>query len=262
MRQAKPSNILLLTISLAWPNCAAPLHAQSTDEAVEAALVAVHPHDRVVQPVDDSQSVSLDGNTLPQALTAYETGRLDGERRLERMLLTLKPDPAQQSALDELTAAQQDPASPLYRQWLTPEIYAEHFGASTGDIEQVQNWLERFGLQIDEVAASHRALFFSGTVAQVEAAFQTTMRSYRISGENHIANASDPLIPAALAPVVGGVVSLHDFFSAPQHNAIRVSPEYTSASAHFLSPDDFATIYDVSSLYRQAVDGTGRRSGS
>src|SRR5208282_875027 len=122
-------------ISLACMCGAAPLSAQSSDEIVETALVSVHPHERIVQPVNDSQRVPLDGNTPPQALPAYETGTLDRGRGLERMLLTLKPDPAQQSALDELTAAQQDQASPLYRQWLSPELYAEHFGASAGDIE-------------------------------------------------------------------------------------------------------------------------------
>ena len=180
------------------------------------------------------------------------------------MLLVLKPDPAQQSALDALTAAQQDPTSPLYHQWLTPEVYAEHFGASSADIEEVQSWLERNGFQVEEIAASHQALVFSGTAAQVESAFQTTMRTYRIAGQQHIANASDPMIPAALAPVVVGVVSLHDVFSAPQHTApikakssYTVKPEYTAGTAHYLSPADYATIYDISSLYHQAYDGAG-----
>jgi hypothetical protein len=113
MRQAKPSDFLLFSIFLACVCGSARFCAQSNDEAVEAALVSVHPRDRVVQPVDDSQRVSLDGDTLPQALPAYQIGTLDGGRRLEHMLLTLKLDPPQQSALDELTAAQQNPASPL-----------------------------------------------------------------------------------------------------------------------------------------------------
>jgi pseudomonalisin len=233
-------------------------------EAVEAALVSVTPHNRIAQPVEDNQRVSLEGNTLPSALPAYETGAVDGGKRFDRMLLVLKPDPAQQSALDALTVAQQDSTSPLYHQWLTPEAYAEHFGASSADIEQVQSWLERNGFQVEEIAASHQALIFSGTAAQVELAFQTTLRTYRIAGQKHIANASDPMVPEALAPVVAGVVSLHDVFSAPQHTTpikakagYTVKPEYTSGSAHYLSPADYATIYDISSLYHQAYDGTG-----
>src|SRR5271170_5910014 len=194
MPQARRSGFLSPIFLVASIFTSGLLHAQSSMEAVETALVSVAPHNRIMQPVEDSQRVSLDGNTLPSALPAYETGPVDGDKRFGRMLLVLKPDPAQQAALDALTAAQQDPASPLYHQWLTPETYAEHFGASTADIEQLQNWLERNGFQVEEIAASRQALVFSGTAAQVESAFQTTMNTYRIAGREHMANASDPTV--------------------------------------------------------------------
>src|SRR5271163_4869269 len=191
MPLARPSHLFLPTILFASTFTSAPLYAQSNAEAVPSALAFVTPRDRVVQPVEDNQRISLEGNTLPAALPAYETGSVDGSKRFDRMVLVLKPDPVQKAALDVLTAAQQNPASPLYHQWLTPEIYAEHFGVSAADIEQVQNWLERNGLQVEEVPASHQALVFSGTSEQVESAFQTTMKTYRIAGQEHIANASD-----------------------------------------------------------------------
>jgi pseudomonalisin len=181
-------------------------------------------------------------------------GSVNGGRRLDRIVLVLKPDATQQAALDALVQQQQDPKSPLYHAWLTPESYAEHFGVSNADIEQVESWLDRNGFQLDEVPASRRAVIFSGTAAQVEAAFQTTLRTYWIGGETHIANAADPSVPAALATVIEGVASLHDVFSAPQH---RSAPAFTTGGAHYLSPADFATIYDANSLYNQAYDGSG-----
>jgi hypothetical protein len=219
MPRAKPSHLLLPVILLAATFPAAPLHAQSNAEAMESALISVTPHDRILDSVDDNQRVFVEGNTLPAALPALETGNVDGGKRFDRMVLVLKPDPEQEAVLDALTAAQQDSGSPLYHQWLTPETYAEHFDVSTADIEQVQSWLERNGFQVEEVAASRQTVVFSGTSAQVESAFQTTMKTYSIGGQKHIANASDPMIPAALAPVVAGVASLHDVFSAPQHTA-------------------------------------------
>ncbi|HEV2689685.1 MAG TPA: S53 family peptidase, partial [Bryobacteraceae bacterium] len=70
------------------------------------------------------------------------------------------------------------------------------------------------------------------------------------------ANASDPEIPQALAPVVRGIVSMHDFRSAPMH---VTAPAYTlSNGAHMLMPQDWNTIYDVAPLYRQGLDGTGQ----
>jgi hypothetical protein len=52
---------------------------------------------------------------------------------------------------------------------------------------------------------------FSGTAGQVRESFHTEMHQLSVNGEKHIANMSDPRIPAALAPAVKGVVSLNDF---------------------------------------------------
>ncbi len=57
-------------------------------------------------------------------------------------------------------------------------------------------------------------------------------------------------------------MSLHDFRSQPQHNltrpALESSPEFTSGSAHYLSPADFATIYNLGPLYAGSIDGRGQ----
>ena len=52
---------------------------------------------------------------------------------------------------------------------------------------------------------------FSGNVAQVRNAFHTEIHHYLVAGERRMANASDTQIPAALAPVLTGVVSLQNF---------------------------------------------------
>jgi hypothetical protein len=103
---------------------------------------------------------------------------------------------------------------------------------------------------------------FSGTAAQVESAFQTEIHVYSVNGELHHANATAPRIPRALAEVVHGVASLHDFRSQPQHRSSRLgasaAPDLTSGSAHYLAPADFATIYDLNGLYTGSNDGTGQ----
>ena len=91
MPQARPSDLLLLVIFLTTTFASVPFHAQSNAEAFQSALVSVKPRDRIVQPVEDNQRVSLEGNTLPAALPAYETGAVDGGKRLDRMVLVLKP---------------------------------------------------------------------------------------------------------------------------------------------------------------------------
>ena len=46
-----------------------------------------------------------------------------------------------------------------------------------------------------------------------------------MNGEKHIANMSDPRIPAALAPAMVGIVSLHDFSPQPMHTMHKARPQ-------------------------------------
>jgi len=60
---------------------------------------------------------------------------------------------------------------------------------------------------------------FTGTAGQVSRAFNTEIHRLEVGGVSHVANVRDPQIPAALAPAVEGIVSLHDF--RPHNKMIR-----------------------------------------
>jgi subtilase family serine protease len=217
------------------------------------------PRDRVAGLIDDQQRIVLTGNRHPLAQQKYDKGRVSASFRMSHMILTLKADETQQQALDDLVDAQHNPESSLYHQWITPETYGQMFGVSDNDLEQVTNWLQQHGMTVDEVTPGRRAIVFSGTAEQVLAAFHTQIRNYKVNKESHHANASDPEIPETLASVVGGVVSLHDFRARPLHRPLnRPAPAYTSGSGHYISPSDFATIYNVAPLYQQAINGNGQ----
>jgi pseudomonalisin len=112
---------------------------------------------------------------------------------------------------------------------------------------------------VEENTAGRRSVIFSGAASQVESAFHTQIHDYKIGGEVHHANATDPEIPKALAQVVGGVVSLHDFHSKPMHGYVRKpSPEFSSGGSYYLAPADFAAIYDLIPLYQQSITGSGQ----
>jgi pseudomonalisin len=220
---------------------------------------SVQPRDRVTGSIDDERRVVLHGNRHPLATAANDLGRVSGDFRMERVILTLKPDAAQQAALEQVIAAQHDSASPRYHRWLTPEEYGRSFGASENDLQQIANWLHTHGLDSIEIGASHNSIVFGGVAAQVEAAFHTQIHVYRVGGELHHANASDPEIPDALSAVVAGIVSLHDFRSEPMHTAVQAPvSDFSAGSTHYMAPADFATIYDVAPLYQQGINGTGQ----
>jgi subtilase family serine protease len=216
--------------------------------------------DRLAEPMDETQLVTLTGNVHPLARNEFDHGLVSGETKLERMVLELEPAAGQQAELDALVEAQQDAESPLFHQWLTSAEYGERFGVSADDLARVCDWLTGHGFEVEEIAASRRLVIFSGTAGQVAQAFHTSIHHYVADGVQHIANSQDPQIPAALAGVVGGVISLHDFRHKPQIDAraaARARPQYTAGSTHYLFPGDFAAIYDLNSLYSAGTTGAG-----
>ena len=68
---------------------------------------------------------------------------------------------------------------------------------------------------MESVTKGKTFIEFTGTAGLVRNAFHTEIHNYVVNGEKHIANSSDPQIPAALVPVVAGVASLNDFFPKP-----------------------------------------------
>ena len=74
------------------------------------------------------------------------------------------------------------------------------------------------GFQVAQVGKGRTVIEFSGTAGQVKQAFGTAIHQFDVKGEQHWANVSDPSIPTALAPVVAGVDSLHNFLKKA-HNS-------------------------------------------
>jgi len=187
---------------------------------------------------------------------------------MQRMLLVLKRSPEQEHALVGLIDQLQDKSSPNFHQWMTPDQFGQQFGAADSDIEAVTAWLTTHGFQVAEVSKGKTVIEFSGTAAQVQSAFHTSIHKYVVAGEEHWANSSDPQIPTALVPVVSGVATLHNFFKKPMLHMAPESIKVTRApfaipessfpdNVHALSPGDYATIYNIKPLYQAGINGTG-----
>lgn len=171
--------------------------------------------DRITSPIDNSQRVTLTGDVSPEAQQQNDRGPVEPSFQMGAMTMLLKPSAGQQAALNQLLAEQQDPNSPNYHKWLTPDQYADRFGASQTDISKIVAWLQSQGFMVNNVARSRNAITFSGTAQQVKNAFQTQIDRYEVNGKLHYANATAPSIPAALASIVTGLRGLNDFRPKP-----------------------------------------------
>src|ERR1700693_1994385 len=218
--------------------------------------------DRIKGAVVSGQFVRLPAGVPRNAQAQFDQGPVDPSLKLSSITLLTVPSASQQKAISRLLAQQQDPNSPLYHKWLTPEQYADRFGLSPGDVKKITDWLQSQGFGISRIARGRNWITFSGTAAQAENAFQTKLRNFHVNGETHFSNTSPPAIPAPLSGVVVGVRGLNNFrpkSHALQLNPDRARPDYTTSSGNlFLAPGDIATMYDFAPLYAAGFDGAGQ----
>ncbi|MGA3211181.1 MAG: Ig-like domain repeat protein [Terriglobales bacterium] len=229
---------------------------QAQSQAYQGGL---HTRSVITQPVEESRLVTLTGNTRPEANARNDRGRVEDALPLEHMLLQLQRPPEAERELVSLIDEMHRPGSPVFHQWILPSELGARFGVSQSDVEKITDWLQSHGFKVNTVFPTGVVIDFSGSAGEVREAFHTEIHNLEVNGEAHIANMSDPRIPAALAGAVQGVVSLHNFMPHPMH---KMSSEYTFSSGsntyYGLVPADLATIYNLNPLFAAGYTGTGQ----
>lgn len=233
--------------------------------------------------------VPLVGNHPPQLDRFASAGLADPARPLT-MALTLKlRNPA---TLDQLLAEQQDPSSPNYHQWLTPDEFATRFGPAAADLQTAENWLAAQGFTVTSADLARRTIAFTGTVAQASQAFDVAILS--LAGGDRYGNADDPELPPQIAGMVESLRGLDNLHAAiPLVRRSELRPAKTAASSatpalqlaentdhtpvtatvvpsqpapdyyvkslggNFFGPADFQTFYDETPLLKNGLKGAG-----
>jgi uncharacterized protein YceK len=217
----------------------------------------------ITQKIDETHRVPLAGNTRPETKAANDRGSVAVDFPMEHMFLQLKRPPEQDQALQEFIHEQQTEGSSNFHRWITAQEFGERFGLARQDLDAITSWLQSHGFKLNVVYPSGMVIDFSGTAGQVREAFQTEIHHLEVKGEKHIANMSDPRIPAALAASVSGIVSLHDFRPHTMYKLHKPRGEYTfpdgfGDNSYAVVPADLATIYNINPLFSAGYSGQGQ----
>ncbi len=214
------------------------------------------PRALITETISETEMVTLAGNTRPEATAANDRGPVADSFPLEHLWLQLRRSPEREQALERYIDQLSDLQSPNFHHWLTAKQFGERYGLAQEDLAAITRWLESHGFTVNLVYPSGVLIDFSGTAGQVREAFHTEVHNLEVNGEQHIANMSDPRIPAALAPAVVGVVSLNNFMPRPM---IKPRSNYTAGDGYYLVvPADLATIYNLNPLFAAGYSGQGQ----
>ncbi len=247
---------LLLSVSVvAFVFAVSPAYAQTVE-------MGRHSRPRITQNIDEGKLFLLAGNTRREANAENDRGAVADDFRVEHMLLQLHRSPEQEQALQQFIEELHNPNSPNFHKWLTAREFGDRFGVAQQDLDTLTGWLESHGFHVNVVYPSGTVVDFSGNAGQVRKTFRTEIHHLDVKGEKHIANMSDPRIPAALASVVTGVVSLHDFRPQTMHKMRKPRPDFTIGSFFgdylVMAPADLATIYNLNPLFGAGYSGQGQ----
>ncbi|MFE9425145.1 protease pro-enzyme activation domain-containing protein [Kitasatospora sp. NPDC006697] len=203
-------------------------------------------------------TAAVRGDVVAAVGHSARTGEVAADQRISVAVGLAQRDPA---GLDRFLAQVTDPASAQYQHYLTVDQFADRFGADPATVARVSGYLKAQGLQVGEVTANRLTIEASGTAAQVQRAFGTTLATYRDGQDGHayFANTAAPVLPADIASVVTDVSGLNDY-AKYQHFA-TARPNASPKAPTGLNPTTARAAYNLASTISGGANGKGSTVG-
>jgi subtilase family serine protease len=145
-----------------------------------------------------------------------------------------------EAGVEALLAEQQDPTSPRYHAWLTPEQFGERFGLSEESYARIIAWIGAEGFAVTRYP---NRLFVeaSGTTAGVRRLLRVQPRSAKQGKRVFRSVVEKPSVPADIAPLIARISGLDTRIHLRRKLAITVGVQATEA----LGAADLRALYDV-----------------
>ncbi len=213
-----------------------------------------------------NQRVPVNGQTVPLLSHAQLLGAANGVQQLN---LSIGLQPRNRSELDGLLHNLYDPSSSMYHRFLTPQQFADEFGPTPDQQQQVTNFLRSQGLTVTSISSNGLLIDANATVSQAEAAFQVVINNYQLGSRTFFANAGAPTIPSSLSSLIASIggldnsVKLHPLglhFNPKSKNPIlgtRTAHAQPNAQSGY-TPTNLTGAYDVTPLQQAGIAGNNQ----
>jgi subtilase family serine protease len=194
---------------------------------------------------------------------AKKQARVPGFRHIGPLTVVLASrDP---KGLQDLMAAQQNPASPQYHKWLTPQEFGNRFGRLPQEYAQLKEWLRSTGLRVSHQWPNRLQMTVEGPAEAVERAFDVQLDEYQLDDEVGFAANRLPSVPMTFS-FIKGISGLHSFtrFQPMISEASLTTGGFQAGNtflqrgpSNLMAPADIATVYNLKPLLDQGLDGSG-----
>jgi subtilase family serine protease len=135
---------------------------------------------------------------------------LGAEDLSKQITVTLWLKHHNEAAFGELVRQMYDTSSPNYHHFLTLEQYHANFAPTAREAAVVRDFLTTRNLTISSMDKNNHYISAQGRIADVQDAFKVQINRFKINGEIHRANLTEPTLDGPAAALVAAVQGLND----------------------------------------------------
>jgi subtilase family serine protease len=194
---------------------------------------------------------------LPDESAGTRLGPTDPARQIS---LSISMAGASDAEIARALAAIEDPKSPEYHHYLTPEEYTRRFGPSAAALAAVERSLRVAGFAVTPPAAGGSLVGAQGTVGQAETLFAVRLSDYRTArGEVYYAPDAAPRLPADWKGAALNVLGLNN---RPALHPAGISQMAQGGDQppppRLLTPVEIERAYSIAPLHLAGLNGEGQ----
>jgi subtilase family serine protease len=158
------------------------------------------------------------------------------------------------------------PGSAGYGKYLTPDSFRATYAPTAATVSAVRSFLTDSGLKVTSVAANRSYIQASGSVAKMQKAFNTSLKTYTLNGKKLRAAATAPTVPATLKGkvlAIAGLASVSSLVTPDHEDGAKVkgstaaltsaATPASKAGAAAPPPDAFVNAPPCSTFYGEKI---------
>ncbi len=195
---------------------------------------------------------------VPDAVATHQVAPMGSPDANARMTLQIVLPMRHPAELSEFARAVSDPASPLFRHYLSVAEFTKRFGPTANDYDATAKFFDGAGLKVTGRTANRYLLQVEGRIADIERTLHVTMNLYRHPVENRTFIAPDREPTLDLNVPVLQIAGL-DNFDLPYPKYVEPSGGGSRKHAWQGSGPDG---YYLGSDFRAAYYGSGPLTGA
>ncbi len=190
--------------------------------------------------------MTLAGSRPVAASTTPTVGGVAGSSTID---FAVQLRPRDLAGAKALARAVSSPGSSSYGRFLTPAQWEARFSPTTRQVAEVSAFLSSEGLHVARVSADRMAIEASGTAAQIERAFDTSLSYHRVEGARLRLNDRPLSIPGSLAGIITGVSGIEQTLEHPFNTT-------DNPTLNAPPPPGFRVAPPCGQYYNQLIDTT------